>query len=178
MSECAYTGEASNNDLFKAACSNMGKINYPSFSMDYLEPFYSNYMGNDKEEAYAFLTGKLTGPSEGGRRHRGSKKAHKGKRHGNASLRAWVTFVKKVQREEGVGYKEAMTLAKRRKDKGEKWRGGGENMEDGGEYMEDDEETFGGRRRRRTRRHRGSKKHRKSHRRSRSRSHRRSRRHH
>jgi hypothetical protein len=116
-------------------------------------------------------------PSEGGRRHRGSKKA-RGKRHGNASLRAWVTFVKKVQKEEGVGYKEAMTLAKRRKDKGEKWRGGGENMEDGGEYMEDDEETFGGRRRRRTRRHRGSKKHRKSHRRSRSRSHRRSRRHH
>lgn len=60
----------------------------------------------------------------GGRRHKGSKKMHKGKRHGNASLRAWVTFVKKVQREEGVGYKEAMTLAKKRKDKGEKWRGG------------------------------------------------------
>jgi hypothetical protein len=55
----------------------------------------------------------------GGRRHMGTKK-----RHGNASLRAWVTFVKKVQREEGVGYKEAMTLAKKRKDKGEKWRGG------------------------------------------------------
>ena len=65
----------------------------------------------------------------GGRRHRGSKKAHKGKRHGNASLRAWVTFVKKVQKEEGVGYKEAMTLAKRRKDKGEKWRGGGDGDE-------------------------------------------------
>jgi len=55
----------------------------------------------------------------GGRRHMGTKK-----RHGNASLRAWVTFVKKVQREEGVGYKEAMTLAKKRKDRGEKWRGG------------------------------------------------------
>ena len=63
---------------------------------------------------------------QGGRRHRGSKKRHS-KRRGNASLRAWVTFVKKVQREEKVSYKEAMTLAKRRKDKGEKWRGGGDD---------------------------------------------------
>ena len=65
----------------------------------------------------------------GGRRHRGSKKAHKGKRHGNASLRAWVTFVKKVQKEEGIGYKEAMSVAKKRKDGGEKWRGGGNDDE-------------------------------------------------
>jgi hypothetical protein len=137
-------------------------------------------------------------PSEGGRRHRGSKKAHKGKRHGNASLRAWVTFVKKVQKEEGVGYKEAMTLAKKRKDKGEKWRGGGDEGstpgssdedeeyngdQDGGDgesmppVPDEDSEMKGGRRRRRrTRRHRGSKKHRKSHRRTRSQ--RRSRRHH
>ena len=60
----------------------------------------------------------------GGRRHMGTKK-----RHGNASLRAWVTFVKKVQREEHVSYKEAMSLAKKRKDKGEKWRGGGDDDE-------------------------------------------------
>jgi len=46
------------------------------------------------------------------------------------------------------------------------------------DYKQKNNSWFGGRRRRRTRRHRGSKKHRKSHRRSRSRSHRRSRRHH
>ena len=99
--------------------------------------------------------------SAGGRRHKGSKKAHKGKRHGNASLRAWVTFVKKVQKEEGIGYKEAMSVAKKRKDGGEKWRGG---SLDG----TDDEKMAGGRRRRRTHKRRGSKRHsRRSHRRSR-----------
>ena len=111
-------------------------------------------------------------PTAGGRRHKGSKKAHKGKRHGNASLRAWVTFVKKVQKEEGVGYKEAMTLAKRRKDKGEKWRGGGDldmTVTDAGETDEVLAIT-GGRRRRRRRTHkrRASKRHsRRSHRRTR-----------
>ena len=72
----------------------------------------------------------------GGRRHKGSKKMHKGKRHGNASLRAWVTFVKKVQREEKVSYKEAMMRAKQRKDKGEKWRGGD------GEVVVEEEEKY------------------------------------
>ena len=108
---------------------------------------------------------------QGGRRHRGSKKHHS-KRRGNASLRAWVTFVKKVQREEKVSYKEAMMRAKKRKDKGEKWRGGGNEMEistddememspnDEMEMSPDDdnENMYGGKRRRRTRRHRGSKK--------------------
>lgn len=106
---------------------------------------------------------------QGGRRHRGSKKRHS-KRRGNASLRAWVTFVKKVQREEKVSYKEAMTLAKRRKDKGEKWRGGGDDDDEydmkTGELAEgmansvlDDEEDdmYGGRRRRKTRRRRSKK---------------------
>lgn len=117
-------------------------------------------------------------PPIGGRRHRGSKKAHKGKRHGNASLRAWVTFVKKVQKEEGIGYKEAMSVAKRRKDKGEKWRGGG-GEEFGEEYEggEPEEELIeGGRKRRRHRTQRRSRSHRRSSRRSRS--HKRSRRHH
>ena len=99
----------------------------------------------------------------GGRRHKGSKKMHKGKRHGNASLRAWVTFVKKVQKEEGVSYKEAMMRAKQRKDKGEKWRGGAPEDEE----SEDLSGMMGGRKRRRTKR---------AHRRTRS--HRRSRRHH
>ena len=118
-------------------------------------------------------------PTEGGRRHKGSKKMHKNKRHGNASLRAWVTFVKKVQKEEGIGYKEAMSVAKKRKDGGEKWRGGGDmGMAPGTEEMEDS--MGGGRKRRRTRargRSRGrSRSHSRSHKRSRS--HRRSRRHH
>lgn len=104
----------------------------------------------------------------GGRRHKGSKKMHKGKRHGNASLRAWVTFVKKVQKEEGVSYKEAMSVAKKRKDSGEKWRGGdgdGEveeedctQFEDGTyEYQAclDRKMPMGGRRR--SKKHRGSK---------------------
>ena len=100
-------------------------------------------------------------PTAGGRRHKGSKKAHKGKRHGNASLRAWVTFVKKVQKEEGIGYKEAMSVAKKRKDGGEKWRGG---STDGTE----ENPMAGGRKRRRTHKRRGSKRHsRRSHRRSR-----------
>ena len=117
-------------------------------------------------------------PPMGGRRHKGSKKAHKGKRHGNASLRAWVTFVKKVQKEEGIGYKEAMSVAKRRKDKGEKWRGGEPTpgIVPNGAGDPDGERTDmtgmfdGGRRRRRTQRRS------RSHRRTRS--HKRSRRHH
>jgi hypothetical protein len=87
---------------------------------------------------------------------------HKGKRHGNASLRAWVTFVKKVQKEEGVSYKEAMSVAKKRKDSGEKWRGGDSEtiIEDTVVLPERDrsESMEGGRRRRRSKKHRGSKK--------------------
>ena len=107
----------------------------------------------------------IEGEMEGGRRHRGSKKRHS-KRRGNASLRAWVTFVKKVQREEKVSYKEAMMRAKKRKDNGEKWRGGGAAMIEDDVYSDSDgdevetfEEMDGGRRRRKTRRRRGSKKH-------------------
>ncbi len=119
-------------------------------------------------------------PTEGGRRHKGSKKMHKNKRHGNASLRAWVTFVKKVQKEEGIGYKEAMSVAKKRKDSGEKWRGGSSNMDPmGGPNEAEDGEQDGGRRRRTRARGRSrgrSRSHSRSHKRSRS--HRRSRRHH
>lgn len=107
----------------------------------------------------------------GGRRHKGSKKMHKGKRHGNASLRAWVTFVKKVQKEEGIGYKEAMSVAKKRKDGGEKWRGGAgmePKEEEGDGYTApapalapgpDPDQLGGRRRRRRTHKRRGSKRH-------------------
>ena len=48
-----------------------------------------------------------------------------GKRKANKSLKAWVTFVKKVQKEEKLSYKDAIHRAKQRKDKGEKWMKGG-----------------------------------------------------
>ena len=54
----------------------------------------------------------------GGKRKNTTRKANK-------SLRAWVTFVKKVQKEEKLSYKEAIHRAKIRKDKGEKWMKGG-----------------------------------------------------
>ena len=48
-----------------------------------------------------------------------------GKRKANKSLMAWVSFVKKVQKEEKLSYKDAIHRAKVRKDKGEKWMVGG-----------------------------------------------------
>jgi hypothetical protein len=52
-----------------------------------------------------------------------------GKRKVNKSLKAWVTFVKKVQKEEKLSYKDAIHRAKIRKDKGEKWMTGGDGTE-------------------------------------------------
>jgi hypothetical protein len=73
-----------------------------------------------------------------------------GKRKVNKSLKAWVTFVKKVQKEEGINYKEAIHRAKVRKDKGEKWMtGGGDPWNDkgttgkGGGLPTDMSETMG-----------------------------------
>ncbi len=52
------------------------------------------------------------------------------KRKVNKSLKDWVTFVKKVQKEENLSYPEAIRRAKQRKDKGEKWKmKGGEGEE-------------------------------------------------
>lgn len=48
-----------------------------------------------------------------------------GKRKVNKSLKDWVAFVKKVQKEEKISYKDAIHRAKQRKDKGEKWKTGG-----------------------------------------------------
>ncbi len=54
-----------------------------------------------------------------------------GKRKVNKSLKAWVAFVKKVQKQEKLSYKDAIHRAKQRKDKGEKWMtGGGDGAED------------------------------------------------
>ena len=55
----------------------------------------------------------------------------KGKGKPNKSLKAWVTFVKKVQKEEKLSYKDAIHRAKVRKDKGEKWMTGGEMIQSG-----------------------------------------------
>ena len=49
-----------------------------------------------------------------------------GKRKVNKSLKAWVSFVKRVQKEEKLSYKDAIHRAKVRKDKGEKWMSGGD----------------------------------------------------
>ena len=76
-----------------------------------------------------------------------------GKRKVNKSLKAWVAFVKKVQREEKLSYKDAIHRAKQRKDKGEKWMKGGD-----GEIVEEEEEVdvdpyaLGGRRKKTMRR--------------------------
>lgn len=52
-----------------------------------------------------------------------------GKRRANKSLKQWVAFVKKVAKEEGLEYKDAMKRAKARSDKGEKWQKGGNGDE-------------------------------------------------
>ena len=54
-----------------------------------------------------------------------------GKRKMNKSLKAWITFVKKVQKEEKLSYKDAIHRAKVRKDKGEKWMSGGDGTSTG-----------------------------------------------
>jgi hypothetical protein len=53
-----------------------------------------------------------------------------GKRRVNKSLKSWVAFVKKVQKEENLSYKDAIHRAKVRKDKGEKWMTGGADTPD------------------------------------------------
>ena len=86
----------------------------------------------------------------------------------NKSLKAWVTFVKSVQKKYKLSYKDAIHKAKQLKDKGADWMGKGLKSMKGGEgegedeVMEEDievetmgpdEDMEGGRRRkRRTRR--------------------------
>jgi len=81
-----------------------------------------------------------------------------GKRKANKSLKAWVAFVKKVQKEEKLSYKDAIHRAKQRKDKGEKWMSGGATSTSSDEILteefddvpvEVEEGAYGGRRRRR-----------------------------
>jgi hypothetical protein len=109
----------------------------------------------------------------GGRRHKGSKKAHKKSRKGNKMLSSWVAFVKKVQHEEKISYSDAMKRASARKKEWKRGQMGGDRDTPGDpDYVvpnmsyadPDDELTYGGRRRRRTKR-RGTKKRRGSRRR-------------
>jgi hypothetical protein len=79
-----------------------------------------------------------------------------GKRKANKSLKAWVAFVKKVQKEEKLSYKDAIHRAKQRKDKGEKWMSGGATSTSSDEILTEEfvdvpveEGVYGGRRRRR-----------------------------
>ena len=87
----------------------------------------------------------------------------------NKSLKAWVAFVKSVQKKYKLNYKDAISKAKVLKDKGADWmsnsfkqskkmKGGQENGDDTVDVDnvddEDDEMTGGRRRRRRTRKHR------------------------
>ena len=60
----------------------------------------------------------------GGRRHKGSKKAHK-TRKGNNMLKSWVAFVKKVQHEEKISYSDAMSRASKRKSEWKRGQMGG-----------------------------------------------------
>ncbi len=57
-----------------------------------------------------------------------------GKRKVNKSLKSWVAFVKRVQKEEKLNYKDAIHRAKVRKDKGEKWM-----MKGGDDYDDSDD---------------------------------------
>lgn len=84
----------------------------------------------------------------------------------NKSLKAWVTFVKTVQKKYKLSYKDAIHKAKELKDNGANWlknkMGGGDVDEDGPmveETMNEDnldedmEASVGGRKRRRRRTH-------------------------
>ena len=105
--------------------------------------------------------------SDGGRRHRGSKKAHKKSHKGNKMLSSWVAFVKKVQREEKIPYSKAMKRASTRKKEWKRGQMGGDgpmgndmSSVDGDESDDlndaDNSELLGGRRRRRGTKRRGS----------------------
>ena len=86
----------------------------------------------------------------------------KSKRRVNPALGKWVAFVKKVQKEENISYKEAMTRAKARKDKGEKWMEGGYGsspvLKPVSLSLSETRDTIIGGRRRKTHKKRGSRK--------------------
>ena len=107
-----------------------------------------------------------------------------GKRKVNKSLKSWVAFVKRVQKEEKLSYKDAIHRAKVRKDKGEKWmmKGGDDDVDmdvdtnidvnDGNMDIDtDDNEMIKTGGRRRTRKNRGSSKKSRKTKRRRSRRH-------
>jgi len=116
-------------------------------------------------------------------KNKSKKHMHKGRN--NSILKSWVAFVKKVQKEENIGYRDAMLRAKARKSEWKKGMmggttshnmpapanmmkkmGGGDEMSDESEEIPESDEisesniTQGGRRKHRTRhRRRSSRRH-------------------
>ena len=141
-------------------------------------------MGTEDEE----MNNEMNMNVGGGRRRRKQTRKMKKSRKSNNALKEWVRFVKKVRAEEKIdSYKKAMSRAKVRADKGEKWRSmkGGEGelveeeviygREEGEEGKEGEESSsadingglvLGGKRRRRRRTRARSKSMRRSRRRS------------
>ena len=96
-------------------------------------------MGTEDEE----MNNEMNMNVGGGRRRRKQTRKMKKSRKSNNALKEWVRFVKKVRAEEKIdSYKKAMSRAKVRADKGEKWRSmkGGE----GEELVEEEEVIYGG----------------------------------
>ena len=102
-----------------------------------------------EEEDTSSTTDEDTSTMDGGRRR---KQKTKKSRKTNNALKEWVKFVKKVRAEEKIdSYKKAMSRAKVRADKGEKWRTmeGGEEMDE--VYMDKEGGVILGGRRRKSR---------------------------
>ena len=100
-----------------------------------------------EEEDTSSTTDEDTSTMDGGRRR---KQKTKKSRKTNNALKEWVKFVKKVRAEEKIdSYKKAMSRAKVRADKGEKWRSmkGGEGEMNEGDMDKEGGVLIGGRRR-------------------------------
>ena len=115
------------------------EFNYKIIYVEYIMVETMNEMSNH------------TTTSGGGRRRRKQSRKMKKSRKSNNALKEWVRFVKKVRAEEKIdSYKKAMSRAKVRADKGEKWRSmkGGDEMEDEEQQKmmggDEDEEMYGG----------------------------------
>ena len=114
-----------------------------------------------EEEDTSSTTDEDTSTMDGGRRR---KQKTKKSRKTNNALKEWVKFVKKVRAEEKIdSYKKAMSRAKVRADKGEKWRsmkGGEGEMNEGDMDKAGGMIVLGGRRRKSRGRSRGRSRHR------------------
>jgi len=88
---------------------------------------------DEEEENTSTVDETMGREMSGGRRRRKQTRKSGKSRKSNNALKEWVRFVKKVRAEEKIdSYKKAMSRAKVRADKGEKWRSmkGGEEMDE------------------------------------------------